>query len=134
MTKLVSPLAPTSVPALPKIVGVKLAAAATGIRYKNRPDVLLALLDAGTKVAGCLTNSKSRSAPVDWCADNLKTGTGRECWQRQRFHRQGRRSHCKSSSQSHRQTFELQARRYLSSLNRCNRRAFKPGTNCKRIA
>jgi glutamate N-acetyltransferase / amino-acid N-acetyltransferase len=77
MSKLVSPLAPTSFPSLPEIAGVKLAAAATGIRYKNRPDVLLALFDAGTTVAGCLTNSKSRSAPVDWCADNLKSGTAR---------------------------------------------------------
>jgi glutamate N-acetyltransferase / amino-acid N-acetyltransferase len=38
---------------------------------------LLALLDKGTTVAGCLTNSKSRSAPVDWCAESLKKGTGR---------------------------------------------------------
>jgi glutamate N-acetyltransferase / amino-acid N-acetyltransferase len=73
----VSPLAPAAFPDLPEIKGVKLSAAATGIRYKNRPDVLLALLDAGTTVAGCLTNSKSRSAPVDWCAYNLKKGTAR---------------------------------------------------------
>jgi glutamate N-acetyltransferase / amino-acid N-acetyltransferase len=73
----VSPLAPASFPALPEIAGVTLSAAATGIRYKNRPDVLLALMAAGTTVAGCLTNSKSRSAPVDWCADNLKKGTAR---------------------------------------------------------
>jgi glutamate N-acetyltransferase / amino-acid N-acetyltransferase len=73
----VSPLAPAAFPDLPEIKGVKLSAAATGIRYKNRPDVLLALMDAGTTVAGSLTNSKSRSAPVDWCADNLKKGTAR---------------------------------------------------------
>jgi glutamate N-acetyltransferase / amino-acid N-acetyltransferase len=73
----VSPLAPAAFPELPEIAGVKLSAAATGIRYKNRADVLVALLDAGTTVAGCLTNSKSRSAPVDWCADNLKKGTAR---------------------------------------------------------
>jgi glutamate N-acetyltransferase / amino-acid N-acetyltransferase len=77
MASMVSPLAPASFPSLPEIAGVKLAAAATGIRYKNRPDVLLALLDQGTTVAGCLTNSKSRSAPVDWCADHLKSGTAR---------------------------------------------------------
>ncbi len=77
MANIVSPLAPHVFPSLPKIKGVSLAAAATGIRYKNRPDVLLALLDEGTTVAGCLTNSKSRSAPVDWCADNLKSGTAR---------------------------------------------------------
>ncbi len=77
MALTISPLAPASFPNLPEIKGVRLAAAATGIRYKNRPDVLLALLDEGTTVAGCLTNSKSRSAPVDWCADNLKTGKAR---------------------------------------------------------
>ncbi len=77
MSNVVSPLAPVSFPHLPEIAGVKLASAATGIRYKNRPDVLVALMDVGTTVAGCLTNSKSRSAPVDWCAENLKKGTGR---------------------------------------------------------
>jgi glutamate N-acetyltransferase / amino-acid N-acetyltransferase len=77
MSNLVSPLAPAAFPHLPEIAGVKLAAAATGIRYKNRPDVLVALMDAGTTVAGCLTNSKSRSAPVDWCAESLKKGAGR---------------------------------------------------------
>ena len=56
---------------------MKLAAAETGIRYKNRPDVLLAVMDPGTTVAGCFTMSKSRSAPVDWCADSLGGGTAR---------------------------------------------------------
>jgi glutamate N-acetyltransferase / amino-acid N-acetyltransferase len=73
----ISPLAPTSFPAMPEIAGVGLSAAATGIRYKNRVDVLLATLAQGTTVAGCLTNSKSRSAPVDWCADGLKQGKAR---------------------------------------------------------
>jgi glutamate N-acetyltransferase / amino-acid N-acetyltransferase len=77
MATIVSPLAPAIFPKLPEIKGVTLASAATGIRYKNRPDVFLALLDKNTTVAGCLTNSKSRSAPVDWCADSLKNGTGR---------------------------------------------------------
>ncbi len=77
MSNVVSPLAPAAFPHLPEIAGVALAAAATGIRYKNRPDVLVALMDAGTTVAGCLTNSKSRSAPVDWCAESLKKGVGR---------------------------------------------------------
>ena len=73
----VSPLTPVKVPRLPAIDGVRLAIAETGIRYKNRPDVLLAVLEAGTIVAGCLTNSKSRSAPVDWCADSLRGGRAR---------------------------------------------------------
>ena len=74
MAHAVSPLAPTNFPAMPEIAGVELAAAATGIRYKNRLDVLLAILIEGTTVAGTLTKSKSPSAPVDWCAKNLKQG------------------------------------------------------------
>jgi glutamate N-acetyltransferase / amino-acid N-acetyltransferase len=77
MAHSVSPLAPRVVPHLPAIGGVDLAIAETGIRYKNRPDVLLAALAPGTSVAGCLTLSKSRSAPVDWCAQNLKVGKAR---------------------------------------------------------
>ncbi len=73
----VSPLAPRAVPHLPAIDGVTLAIAETGIRYKNRPDVLLATLAPGTTVAGCFTLSKSRSAPVDWCAQGLKGGAAR---------------------------------------------------------
>jgi glutamate N-acetyltransferase/amino-acid N-acetyltransferase len=77
MAHLVSPLAPVAVPHLPAIDGVELAIAETGIRYKNRPDVLLAVLAPGTSVAGCFTLSKSRSAPVDWCAQSLKGGKAR---------------------------------------------------------
>ena len=77
MAHQVSPLAPAAFPELPEIAGVKLAAAETGIRYKNRPDVLLAVMDKGTTVAGCFTRSKSRSAPVDWCVKSLSGGTAR---------------------------------------------------------
>ena len=73
----VSPLAPAELQRLPVIAGVTLAAAVTGIRYKGRPDVLLALMDAGTTAAGCLTTSKSSSAPVDWCKAALKKGEAR---------------------------------------------------------
>lgn len=73
----VSPLAPDSFPTLEPIAGVKLATAETGIRYKNRPDVFLALLPKGTTAAGCLTTSKSSSAPVDWCKASLKLGSAR---------------------------------------------------------
>ena len=77
MAHQVSPLAPAAFPALPPIGGVKLAAAETGIRYKNRPDVLMAVMEPGTSVAGCFTRSKSRSAPVDWCVKSLEGGTAR---------------------------------------------------------
>src|SRR5262245_21984503 len=77
MSTAVSPLAPTNVPTLAPIAGVKLATAAAGIRYKGRTDVLLALLDPGTTVAGVFTRSKCPSAPVDWCRDRLKPGKAR---------------------------------------------------------
>jgi glutamate N-acetyltransferase / amino-acid N-acetyltransferase len=77
MSTAVSPLAPTNVPELPPIEGVKLATAAAGIKYAGRTDVLLALFDPGTTVAGVLTKSKCPSAPVDWCRARLKRGQAR---------------------------------------------------------
>src|SRR5207248_1909602 len=72
-----SPLAPEAEAQLQPIRGVRLAVAETGIRYKNRPDVLAALIDPGTTVAGSFTTSKSRSAPVDWCIEALRGGAAR---------------------------------------------------------
>jgi glutamate N-acetyltransferase/amino-acid N-acetyltransferase len=72
-----SPLAPDALASLPAIAGVRLATAETGIRYKNRPDFLLAEFAPGTSVAGVFTTSKSRSAPVDWCIQSLKAGDAR---------------------------------------------------------
>ena len=77
MSTSVSPLAPTHVPEMPAIAGVKLATAAAGIRYKGRTDVLLAVLDKGTAVAGVFTRSKCPSAPVEWCRNKLKGGKAR---------------------------------------------------------
>src|SRR6195256_1468415 len=74
MSTAVSPLAPTEVPDMPVIAGVKLATAAAGIRYKGRTDVLLAVMDKGTTVAGVFTKSKCPSAPVEWCRAKLKGG------------------------------------------------------------
>src|SRR3984893_3483827 len=77
MSTAVSPLAPTNVPDMPVIAGVKLATAAAGIRYKDRTDVLLAIMDKGTTVAGVFTKSKCPSAPVEWCRAKLKRGEAR---------------------------------------------------------
>jgi glutamate N-acetyltransferase/amino-acid N-acetyltransferase len=74
MSTAVSPLAPTDVPDMPVIAGVKLATAAAGIRYKDRTDVLLAVMDKGTTVAGVFTQSKCPSAPVEWCRARLPRG------------------------------------------------------------
>ena len=77
MPSAVSPLAPTDVPDMPAIAGVKLATAAAGIRYQGRTDVLLAVLDEGTAVAGVFTKSKCPSAPVEWCRAKLGRGQAR---------------------------------------------------------
>jgi glutamate N-acetyltransferase/amino-acid N-acetyltransferase len=77
MSSSVSPLAPTNVPDMPELAGVRLATAEAGIRYKNRTDVLLAVLDKGTSVAGVFTRSKCPSAPVEWCRARLSKGTAR---------------------------------------------------------
>jgi glutamate N-acetyltransferase/amino-acid N-acetyltransferase len=73
----VSPLAPTSFPDIPPVDGVRFATGAAGIRYKGRTDVMLALLDKGTEVAGVFTKSKCASAPVDWCRAQLGRGKAR---------------------------------------------------------
>jgi glutamate N-acetyltransferase/amino-acid N-acetyltransferase len=73
----VSPLAPPRFPALPEIAGVRLAAAAAGLRYVGRTDVLLAVLDKGTTAAGVLTRSRCPSAPVEWCRARLAAGAAR---------------------------------------------------------
>ncbi|MHB0772095.1 bifunctional glutamate N-acetyltransferase/amino-acid acetyltransferase ArgJ [Bradyrhizobium sp. 5.13L] len=77
MSSTVSPLAPTTVPDMPAIAGIRLATAEAGIRYKNRTDVLLAVMDKGTAVAGVFTKSKCPSAPVEWCRAKLKGGKAR---------------------------------------------------------
>lgn len=73
----VSPFAPSKLVKLPPIEGVAFATAEAGIRYKNRTDLLLAVLDEGTTAAGVLTQSKTASAPVLVCRKHLKKGTAR---------------------------------------------------------
>src|SRR5271170_5360646 len=72
MTANVSPLAPKTIPDMPAIAGVRLATAAAGIRYEGRTDVMLAVFDEGTSVAGVFTRSKCPSAPVEWCRARVK--------------------------------------------------------------
>lgn len=67
----VSPLAPAGFPAMPVIDGVEFAAAAAGVRYKGRLDVMLARLAPGSTVAGTFTRSKTASAAVQDCQAKL---------------------------------------------------------------
>jgi glutamate N-acetyltransferase/amino-acid N-acetyltransferase len=73
----ISPLAPKSYPDMPAIEGVRFATGAAGIRYNDRTDVLLVLMNEGTQAAGVFTKSKCPSAPVDWCRAKLKKGGAR---------------------------------------------------------
>ena len=72
----VSPLA-VPLPALPALAGVRLGAAAAGIRYQGRTDVVMAELAPGTTVAGAFTKNLCPGAPVDWCRAVLPRGRAR---------------------------------------------------------
>jgi glutamate N-acetyltransferase / amino-acid N-acetyltransferase len=69
-----SPLALAPIALPPPIAGVEAATMHTGLRYKGRADLLLMRFCAGTTVAGLLTQSTTRAAPVEWCARHLPHG------------------------------------------------------------
>ena len=60
-----SPLAPARPPRLPPLAGARLAAAASGVRYSGRPDLMLAGFAPGTTAAGVFTRSAMASAAVE---------------------------------------------------------------------
>lgn len=66
-----SPLAPQQFPNLLPVVGIEVGAAAAELRYKGRPDLMLARMAPGTVAAGVFTQSKMPAPPVDWCKDQL---------------------------------------------------------------
>ncbi|MDR3538013.1 MAG: bifunctional glutamate N-acetyltransferase/amino-acid acetyltransferase ArgJ [Acetobacteraceae bacterium] len=72
----VSPLA-APLPELPPLAGVRLSAAAAGIRYQGRTDAVLMEVAAGSTAAGVFTSNKCPGAPVDWCRAALKGGKAR---------------------------------------------------------
>ncbi|WP_293205609.1 bifunctional glutamate N-acetyltransferase/amino-acid acetyltransferase ArgJ [Parvibaculum sp.] len=74
----VSPLAPKTYAKLPPIGGVELGTVAAGIKYKGRTDLLVVRMAEGTQAAGVFTTSKTASAPVEWCRNNVgDNGEGR---------------------------------------------------------
>jgi glutamate N-acetyltransferase / amino-acid N-acetyltransferase len=73
----VSPLAPTLFASPPPLAGVRFATGQAGIKYRDRTDVLLAVMAPGTQVAGVFTKSKTASAPVEWCQKGVASGTAR---------------------------------------------------------
>jgi glutamate N-acetyltransferase/amino-acid N-acetyltransferase len=77
MAGAVSPLAPERFPDLPALAGVRLGAAACGIRYRDRSDLMVAVLAPGSAIAGVFTRSLTPGAPVDWCRSSLAGGRAR---------------------------------------------------------
>ena len=73
----ISPFAPAKLAEVPAIDGVRFAVGEAGIKYKNRKDLMIAVMDAGTSAAGVLTQSKTCSAPVLYCRESLKSGKAR---------------------------------------------------------
>lgn len=76
MVTAVSPLA-VPLPELPALAGVRLSAAAAGIRYQGRTDVVLMEVAPNSTVAGVFTSNKCPGAPIDWCRAALKGGKAR---------------------------------------------------------
>ncbi len=72
-----SPFAPETLVRLDPLEGVRFATAEAGIRYQGRTDLMVAVLDADTTVAGVFTQSKTASAPVLACRKHLKKGEAR---------------------------------------------------------
>jgi glutamate N-acetyltransferase / amino-acid N-acetyltransferase len=62
---------------MPAIAGVRFSTTEAGIKYENRRDLLMAVLDEGSRVAGVFTKSRCPSAPVEWCRDILSAGVAR---------------------------------------------------------
>ena len=67
----VSPLAPASFPDIPNIKGVNFLTASAGVKYQGRSDVMLAVLDPGTEIAGVFTSSSTRSFAVIDCEEKI---------------------------------------------------------------
>ena len=76
MATAVSPLA-VPLPELPPLAGVRLSAAAAGIRYQGRTDVVMMEVAPNSTVAGVFTSNKCPGAPIDWCRASLKGGKAR---------------------------------------------------------
>ena len=126
----VSPFAPKEPPRLPAIDGVRFATCAAGIRYPGRTDLLLALFEPGTTVAGVLTRSKTASAPVEWCRARLQHGMARvlvvNSGNANAFTGKRGREAVKLTAEAAARSRRLPRGRRLSRLDRGDRRAARP--------
>ena len=72
-----SPLAPARFAELSDVSGIRLATAASGLKYKGRDDLLLIVADEGTSFAGMFTKSATAAAPVLVSRAGLASGQAR---------------------------------------------------------
>ena len=126
-----SPLAPKTTPTLPRVAGVKLGAARSGVRYKDRDDVMLAVVPAGASHRGRADPLQDlvgagRLVPQE---PGARQGARhrRQCRQRQRLHRQGRRQGGRGEHARHRPGAGLPAQRSVHGLDRRDRPAARLG-------
>jgi glutamate N-acetyltransferase/amino-acid N-acetyltransferase len=73
----VSPLAPSQFPQMPAIRGVELAVGRSGVRYRDRDDLLLVAFAPGTRAAGVFTRSETPGWPVVWSKQRARRGRAR---------------------------------------------------------
>jgi glutamate N-acetyltransferase / amino-acid N-acetyltransferase len=73
----ISPLAPAVFPDLPPIAGMLASATRLGLYGGTRNDLLFVHFPGGATVAGAFTQSTTRSADVEWCAQMVKGGRAR---------------------------------------------------------
>ena len=62
----VSPLAPSSPQIIPALKGVEFYTGSTGVKYRGRDDLFLAILPEGTVGAASLTQNQVVGAPITW--------------------------------------------------------------------
>ena len=62
---------------MPAVDGVTLVGHPCGLKYKGRPDLLIASFADNTTVGGVFTRSKTAAAPVIWCRGALTYGRAR---------------------------------------------------------
>ena len=77
MSSKTSPLAPSSFPPMPAVAGVRLSAAACGLKKNGASDLMFCELAVETTAAGVFTRSLTASAPVQWSRKALKGGQAR---------------------------------------------------------
>ncbi len=75
--KNISPLAPGTFPEIPKIAGVWMATSATGMKYKDRDDLLLMVFSPETNIAGLFTKSATAAVSVHLTKKVIENNQGR---------------------------------------------------------